>query len=204
MRLAYWVAALMMAASPALAQQGPPAPRVASKDPIAAPPGTYDLDTRHVAVTIKVLRGGFAYSLFRMGGVQGALTWAPDAPAKSKVTAVIAANSVMTNVPGFGDALAGPRWLNAAQFPTITFASTSIKRTGPTTGEITGDLTLRGITKPVTLQTTLVGVGQGKPPVIGFSAVGHVSRSAFGVGPATPAIADDLEISIDLEFDKTA
>jgi polyisoprenoid-binding protein YceI len=204
----YLAAAVIAAAAPALAQPGPGEPQPAmhvSKDPAAASAGTYALDTRHVGVIVSVTHaGGFSYSIFRMNEVQGALIWDPARLEQCQVTARIAANSLTTNVPGFGDELTGPRYLDSAKFPAIAFASTSIKRTGPTTGLITGNLTLHGVTRPVTLDTTLIGAGQGRfGQVVGFSAKAHVSRIAFGIGPPdTQNIGDNLEIAIDLEFDK--
>lgn len=228
-RFFYLAAAAMLAAAPALAQPapggpppagpgefrpagpggpGPGRPRLvmqASKDPAAAPAGTYRLDKRHVGVIVSVTHnGGFSYSIFRMNDVQGSLIWDPAKPEASQLTATIAANSLATNVPGFADQLTGPLYLDSAKFPTITFTSTSIRRTGPTTGLITGDLTMHGVTQPVTLDTTMIGAGQamlGK--TIGFQAKAHVSRIAFGVGqPNTRDIGDDLEIAINLEFNQ--
>jgi polyisoprenoid-binding protein YceI len=229
-RLFYLSAAAVLAAAPALAQPapgGPPpaagpgadrpagpggaragAPRLVmkvSKDPAAASAGTYRLDKKHVGVIVSVTHnGGFSYSIFRMNDVEGTLIWDPAKPEASQVTATIAANSLATNVPGFADQLTGPLYLDSAKYPAITFTSTAIKRTGPTTGVITGDLTMHGVTQPVTLDTTMIGAGQAMlGQTVGFSAKAHVSRIAFGVGqPTTRDIGDDLEITINLEFNK--
>jgi polyisoprenoid-binding protein YceI len=154
-------------------------------------------------VIIKVQHAGFSYSVFRMNAVSGSLTWDPARLETSKVTAAIAANSLSTNVPGFAETLTGPVWLDAAQFPTITFTSTSIRRTSATTGVITGALTLHGVTRPVALQTELTGAGQGpNAPTLGFTAKTVVRRSDFGVGPVSPTVGDEMRVEIDLEFIK--
>ncbi|HTK36770.1 MAG TPA: YceI family protein [Caulobacteraceae bacterium] len=196
-----------LAGAPALAQPPRPAantpPAPATRNPLAAPAGTYALSRNHVGLIVKVQHSGFSYSIFRMNTVSGSLTWDPARPEASKVTATIAANSLSTNVAGFAETLSGPIWLDAATYPTITFTSTAIRRTGPTTGVVTGDLTLHGVTKPVALQVEMTGAGQGvQTPAIGFSATGVVRRSDFGAGPASMVVGDEMAINIDLEFNK--
>jgi polyisoprenoid-binding protein YceI len=193
-------------AAPALAQTpAKPAPVKATKDPMAAPAGTYALDPRHVGVLVRVAHGGgFSYSLFRMGGVAGVLSWDPAHIEASKVAVTIDAKSLETNVPGFADQLTGPNFLNAALFPDAKFVSTAVKRTGPTTGEITGDFTLHGVTKPLILAVDLVGAGSAmRGPAIGFHGRGVFHRLDFGVGPVSPMIGDEVEVVIDVEFSKT-
>jgi polyisoprenoid-binding protein YceI len=203
-------AAAVLAAAPTLAQQPRPgdAPRPAiraTKDAAAAPAGTYEMARSHIALIVKVAHAGFSASVFRMNGVSGALTWDPAKLETSKVTTTVAANSLDTYVPGFAETLTGPLWLDAARFPTITFTSTSIQRTGPTTGLITGDLTLHGVTRPVVLRAELTGAGQGpNAPTLGFTAKAMVRRSDFGVGPASQIVGDEMEVDVDLEFVKIA
>jgi polyisoprenoid-binding protein YceI len=181
----------------------PTTPFKATMDPMAAPAGVYGLTGYHVSVIVKVLHAGFSYSAFRMNTVAGSLTWDPARLETSKVTATIAANSLSTNVPNFAETLTGPVWLDAARFPTIAFTSTSIRRTGPTTGLITGDLTLHGVTKPVTLDAALTGAGQGpNGPTVGFTATAVVRRSDFGAGPVIDVVGDEMKVEIDLEFIK--
>jgi polyisoprenoid-binding protein YceI len=196
-----------LAAAPAAAQQprtgAPATPFKATMDPAASSPGSYALSKNHVGVIVKVRHAGFSYSVFRMNVVSGALSWDPARLETSKVTASIAANSLSTNVPGFAETLTGPMWLDAAQFPAIVFTSTSIRRTGPTTGVITGDLTLHGVTRPVALETELTGAGQGpNGPTLGFTAKTVVRRSDFGVGPVSQTVGDEMRVEIDLEFIK--
>ncbi|HTI66218.1 MAG TPA: YceI family protein [Caulobacteraceae bacterium] len=206
--LACLAAAFTLAAVPAVAQQQvtgrPTTPFKATMDPAASPAGTYALTGYHVGVIVRVLHAGFSYSVFRMDKVTGSLTWDPARIEASKVTATIAANSLSTNVPGFAATLTGPTWLDAAKYPAITFTSTSIRRTGPTTGLIAGDLTLHGVTRPVTLDATLTGAGQGpNAATLGFTANTVVRRSDFGAGPALDVVGDEMKVEIDLEFVKT-
>ena len=112
---------------------------------------------------------------------------------------------------GFHDELTGKAWFNAAAFPAITFHSTKVEVTGANTARLTGDLSLHGVTKPVTLEVTYNG---GWPPNsfdpggarIGFSAHGMFKRSAFGMGMGVPApgstmgVGDEVEVMIETEF----
>lgn len=206
-RPALAVAALGLAlvAAPAFAQ-APPAPAVApviSKTPTAAPAGTYKLDERHAAVIARVAHaGGFSRSVFRFDKVSGSLDWNPADVTKSKVSITVDPASIASNVTGFADELKGDRFLNAAKFPTATFVSTSIVKTGDTTGKITGDLTFFGVTKPIVVDAELIGAGNNARGVkiVGFSGKTTVTRADFGFTAAAGAIGPQVELTIDLEF----
>jgi polyisoprenoid-binding protein YceI len=138
-----------------------------------------------------------------MGSVAGVLAWDPENIEKSRVRVTVDASSLQTNVAGFALQLTGPDFLNAKMFPDATFVSTGIRQTGPTTGLITGNFTLHGVTKPLVLETELVGAGTSlRGPALGFHAHATFHRLDFGVGPVSPVIGDDVEMIIDLEFDK--
>jgi polyisoprenoid-binding protein YceI len=105
-------------------------------------------------------------------------------------------------VAGFADRLTGESYLNSDKFPQAEFVTTSIRRTGPTTGEITGNLTLLGQTHPITVQAQLVGIGANARGVstIGFQATGKFKRSDFGLTILPGIIGDDIELLIDADF----
>ncbi len=205
------VAAASLMAAPAWAQtalnptQGvaPKAIR-ATKDPASASAGLYVLDSRQVSVVLRVLHGGgFSYTVARMSDVSGVLSWDPVNIEASKVSVKIATKFLQTNVTGFSEQLTGPEFLNAAKFPDAMFRSTSVKRTGPTTGQITGDFTLHGVTQPLILEVDLVGAGPAqRGSSLGFHGRGTFHRSEFGVGPVSAVIGDDVEVLIDVEFTK--
>ena len=96
------------------------------------------------------------------------------------------------------------KWLNADEFPEITFVATDIARTGDLTGTVTGDLTLLGVTKPVTLDVTYNGVANppwfGERDVIGFDASATVQRSEFGMAAYIPNISDAVTVEFSGEF----
>ena len=124
----------------------------------------------------------------------------------SSVEATIDATSVNTNEPARDTHLKSAEFFNVAQFPTITFKSTSLSKVGDKL-QMTGDLTLGGVTKPVTL--TLDGPaapqkGMHGETVSGFSATGALSRKDFNFGQkyAPPMLGDDVKFTIDIEMDK--
>ena len=193
---------LVLAASPATAQ---PAIPPASHDPAAAAAGAYKLDTPHASVVARVAHmNAFSYSTFRFGGVTGTLNWDPAKIENSKVDVTVDMASIMTPVPKFADELAGDKFLNAPKFPTAHFVSTGIKRTGPTTGVIMGDLTFMGQTKPMAINAELVGAGKGMrgAPIVGFTGTAKFKRSDFGFSSLIPIISDEIILVLDAEFDK--
>jgi len=209
MKIQLAAAALLSLAQPALAQQAPPAgapPRAgASHDPAAAPAGAYALDPRHTSVIARVgHNGGMSFSTFRFGVVSGTLDWNGTDPAKSHVDITVDMTSLETPVPNFASELIGDRFLKTAQFHDAKFVSSTIRRTGPTSGVIDGMLTFMGQTKPASIDAVMVGTGPGRTgQVIGFSGKMRFKRSDFGFASLMGVIADDVEIMIDTEF-KTA
>ncbi len=194
-------------AAPAIAA----APPAATKDPKAASSGTYNLDPRHTGVVARVPHaGGFSNSVFRFDKATGTLTWDSASPANSKLTFVVDPKSITSNVAGFGEELSGDRFLNTAKFPEAKFVSTSAKISGAAKGTVTGDFTLMGVTKPVTFEVELVGAGLeaaggGKPvETVGFTAKGKIKRSDVGFTALIGPIGDEVDLTIDCEFHKTA
>lgn len=181
---------------------------------IEAPSGEYALDKNHASLVVRASHLGLSHYTLRLTGLDATLNFDAENPARSSVRAVIDANSVRTEFPGamnFDGELAGPNWLNAAAHPQIIFASTGVTLTGPNTGRMTGDLTLRGVTRPVTLDVTF-NRGFARHPfgpslaLLGFSARGNIRRSEFGVNALLPAqpgglgVGDEVEIIIETEF----
>lgn len=192
-------AGLTLLAAPAMA--GAPAAPAVSKDPKAVVSGAYTLDGRHVGVVARIPHGGgTSYSVFRFGTVSGTLTVDSANPNNSKVSITVDPKSITSNVAGFGDELAGERYLNSAKFPTATFTSTGVKASGAK-ADVMGDLTLMGQTKPIVAHMELVGSGQSRgKPVVGFTGTARFKRSDFGFTALMGPIGDDVELTIDAEF----
>jgi polyisoprenoid-binding protein YceI len=177
--------------------------KAATHDPADAPAGVYAIDPSHASIILRVMHEGRSYSTFRFGSVQGAVDWNPAQPEASKVDVTVDTKSIMTPVPGFIDNLTGSEFLNSAMFPQARFVSTGIRRTGPTTGEITGDLTLLGQTHPITVQAQMLGIGSNPRHLttIGFEGTAKFKRSAYGMIGEIPNIADEVELQLDFEVD---
>jgi polyisoprenoid-binding protein YceI len=193
----------------------------AEATPNDAPAGEYKLDPSHASVTFKVSHWGLSNYTARFTKLDAALKFDPEDPAKNSVEVAIDPTSIRTHYP-YND-IASPfgitenfdknlatedHWLDAGQFPRITFKSTSVNQTSDTTARVSGDLTLRGVTKPVVLDVTYNG-GYAKHPmapmaVIGFSATASIKRSDFGMTYLTPKIGDEVKIIIEAEFTKPA
>jgi polyisoprenoid-binding protein YceI len=125
-----------------------------------------------------------------------------DAPEKSKINVTIKTDSVDSNHEGLDKHLKSPDFFNAVQFPTMTFASTAVKLDANGQGTIAGNLTLLGVTKPVTLQLKHVGTGKGMKGEqrVGYVATGTIKRTDFGMKYGVPGAAtDEVDLRINIE-----
>jgi len=189
------------------------APAVA-QPPADAPAGQYTLDPTHTRVTFRVSHIGLSRYTAHFNKVDGKLGFDPANPAAQTVTATLDAKSLDTDYPDPKldfSALVQKEFLDAATHPQITFKSTKVEPTGPRTARVTGDLTLKGVTKPVVLEATWNGgykPGAMDPSGarVGFSAHGTFKRSDFGISYGLPApgttmgVGDEVEVIIETEF----
>lgn len=170
--------------------------------------GNYVLDPTHARVNWSLSHAGLSQYTARFDDVEGTLSFNANDPTQSRVDIRIDPNSVSTGLEGFDKTLAeSDRYFDANTYPEIRFVSTSIRKTSDTTGLITGDLTLRGVTKPVTLNTTFNGAGKsfGNPgETLGFSAKGDFLRSDFGMTHLITLanIGDKITLNIEAEFNE--
>lgn len=205
MRNALLLATLItLGTTPAFAADPAPAAPTAKPGPTLdftkAIAGTYTLDTRHVGLVAYVSHMGFSLSVFRFDKVEGTLTWDPANVAKSALTAKAQTGSIATNVPGFAEELAGPKYLNAPAFPEATFVSTAFHQTDATHGKVDGTFTLKGKTSNITLDVTLIGAGMGyRGHVIGIHAEGTIDPQKHDMPDFFKA---PIKIVIDAEFDR--
>jgi polyisoprenoid-binding protein YceI len=190
-------ALLLLAGTPALAQAAP----------VNAPAGVYEIEKTHASILWRVKHLGLSMYTARFLGFDSEITLDPKTPTNSTVTATIDPKSVRTDFPfpekeDF-DKVVGERFLKGAQHPKVSFRSTNLTATGPTTGTLTGDLTLGGVTRPVALAVTLNGAMEHpfrKVPILGFSARGTFKRSDFGLTELVGPIGDEVEIIIEAEY----
>ncbi|MFI7277815.1 YceI family protein [Streptomyces sp. NPDC049879] len=163
--------------------------------------GTWTIDPVHSEVSFTVRHLGIAKVRGRFDTFEGTLT-TTEAPEASSVTATIDTSSVSTGNAQRDEHVRGEDFLHVAAHPAMTFTSTGV-RVEDGEGFIDGELTLRGVTRPVTLAVELNGFGTGMDgkPAVGFSATTEISRGDFGVtgGAAGAAVSDKIKITLDVE-----
>ncbi|GJE14155.1 YceI family protein [Methylobacterium longum] len=200
--LASGLLALLIAAPAATAVRAQTPP---TRDPAQIQAGTYAVDPGHTQVGWRVSHMGFSNYAGGFSDVSGTLELQPKNPASAKLSVKIPVASVTTTSAKLTDELKGDQWLDAAKFPDMTFVSTKVTPAGKDHAKVTGDLTLHGVTKPVTLDVTLVGAGVNplsKKVTVGFEATGTLKRSEFGVKTYVPLIGDELHLTIAGAFER--
>ena len=187
------------------------APAMAEAQGIEAPAGTYKIDPSHASVSWKVRHLGLSNYVARFTKFDATLTIDPAKPEAASLTATVDPLSLKTDYPftdkvNFDKELSeSDKWLNGKVHKAITFTSTKVERTGDRTAKVTGNLTLAGVTKPVTLDVTLIGALKDHPfmkkPALGFSATGTFKRSEFGITTYIgPVVSDEVTLQIEAEM----
>lgn len=197
--LASTVAITIALAAPALSQTPP------TRDPTQIKAGTYAVDPGHTQVGWRVSHMGFSNYSGGFSDVSGSLTLDPVSPGQSKLSIKVPVSSVATTSDKLTSELKGDQWLDAGKFPDMTFVSTKVTPEGKDKAKVAGNLTLHGVTKPVTLDVTLVGAGANplnKKYTVGFEATGTLKRTEFGVKTYVPLIGDDLHLTIAGAFER--
>ena len=194
-----------------------PGPTQTADKPVRtdAPAGAYTLDQAHATLLFRVDHLGFSKYTARFKQFDAQVQFDPTNFAAASVTVTIDPASIETDYPDpatvdFNAQLRSPQWLDAAQFPQMKFVSRSVEQTGANTMRIHGELTLRGVTRPMTLDATFNGGYAGHPmdphARIGFSAHGWLRRSEFGMGYGIPepgsmmGVSDEVEVIVEAEF----
>lgn len=167
--------------------------------------GAYKLDPEHSTILFKVSHLGFSTYVGRFNTAEGALRFDPEAPAESQLDVTIDTTSADTPSAELDDVLRGRDWFDTERFPTARFESTAITVSGDNTGTVTGNLTLRGVTKPVMLAVTFRGGAYNLLTgafTLGFEASGALKRTEFGMGSLVPAIGNEVTLEIHAEFQR--
>lgn len=190
------------------ATAAPAAPDAAKIANLAAQPaGVYEIEPTHTSITWRLSHGGLSTYTARFDKISGEINFNPTSPTASSASITIDPNSVNTGLPNFDKEIAKAVFKAEAN-PTITFRSTSLTATSPTTGTMTGDLSIAGVTKPMTLAVSYNN-GRMSPFArrqnIGFSATGKIKRSDWGMTNwINFGIGDDIDLIIEAEFLKKA
>ncbi|KTC93045.1 MULTISPECIES: YceI family protein [Legionella] len=162
---------------------------------------TLTLDPQHSYVLWEIDHLGFSTQAGKWY-VNGTVTLDQGQPQNSKVEATIKIANIVTGIPELDKHLQGPLFFDVAKYPTATFVSNKVDVLSKTKAKVEGMLTLRGVTKPVTLDVTLNKVG--KSPItdkmtVGFTASTTIKRSDFGMNTLIPQVGDEVKIQIGAE-----
>ncbi len=165
--------------------------------------GTYIGDPSHTYVGLTYMHQGYARATLRVDNVAINLAFEREKPEDAKLTVMMKATNINTGTKKFDIHLMSADFFDAENYPDISFTSTSMTMKTPSTGTITGELTIKDITKPLTLDVTLNKVGQhfrSKADMIGISASGELSRTEWGLGKYAPTVSDKVTLTIEAEL----
>jgi polyisoprenoid-binding protein YceI len=180
-------------------------PRAATPPPSELPAGSYRLDPEHAALLVRIDHLGFSTLVGRFDRFDATLDFDPEHPEAATLAATIDPASIDFNVPMFEAQLRGADWFDVARYPEARFTGREVAVTGEKTARVIGDLTLHGVTRPVTLEVTFNGAGDSLVTgryTLGFAATGTLARSAFGLGAYAPAVGDEVTLEIEAEFQR--
>jgi polyisoprenoid-binding protein YceI len=161
---------------------------------------TYKVDTVHSAALYRVKHMNASYAYGRFNQITGTFTIDAQDPSKCQFDFQVNTGSVDSGNPQRDQHLKSPDFLNAKQYPTITFKSKSVTSAGKDAYEVTGDMTLHGVTKPVTVKVEVTGTGRGpRGPIAGIESVFTIKRGEFGMTGMAGAVGEDIRITVSAE-----
>ena len=192
-------AAVLMIATPVLADTA------MTTDAAKVEAGSYSVEPNHTRVLFSVNHMGFSTYYGEFTKASGTLVLDPSKPDQSKLDVSVDSTSISTPSEKLTGELKSDAWLDSGKFPAITFKSTKVTKTGAETAKVTGDLTMHGVTKAVTLEVKFHGAGTNpldKKYTTGFEVSGKIKRSDFGVKTYVPLIGDEVDLIISGAFEK--
>ncbi len=163
------------------------------------------MDPAHAYIAFSYTHMGFSHPILRFNKFNAELDFNSADPTKSTLSVMVDPSSIDAGTDTFNEHLTSDRFFDTAKFKEITFKATSMKVTGDNTGTITGNLTIKGMTHPVTLNVTMNKAGTNpmtQGPALGFSATGTLKRSEWGLGAYAPNVSDEVHLMIEAEFHK--
>ncbi len=166
---------------------------------------TYQLEKTHVDLLFSISHAGFTEKHGSFRDLDATLKYDPARPEDSQVTVTVKTDSIDTAFPARDTDLKSAKFLDVAKYPEMRFVSTKVTPEADQSLRIDGELTLHGVTKPLTLHAKLNKAAPNpfdKRPTLGFSASGSLKRSDFGISTYVPMIGDVVTIAIDAEFNR--
>jgi polyisoprenoid-binding protein YceI len=168
----------------------------------AAAPVTYKLDPNHTLVLATWSHFGFSHPVANFGQADGTVVYDADNVSASSVEVTLPLAGLNSFVPDFDEHLRSADFFDAAKYPNVTFKSTKVESAGAGKLKVTGDLTIKGQSKPVTLDVTINKAGVqplAKREALGIDATAKVKRSDFGVDKFVPNVSDEVTLQITSE-----
>lgn len=168
-------------------------------------PGSYRLDDTHAYLSFSYSHLGLSHPQIHFSEFEADLMLNGNDMSQSQVSITVDAASVDSALPELDNELIGADFFDVANHPVISFRSTGYEETSESAGRLIGDLSVRGVTKPVTLDVTINSAAmnpRNRREMIGFSATGNLSRSDYGLTAYAPMIGDELSLHIQVEFEK--
>lgn len=161
----------------------------------------YEIDPVHSVVLLTVNHLGLTDAYGRFNEMTGTVRYNEEDPAASSIDFEVKAASIDTANDKRDEHLRGPDFFNSAEFPNLTFKSTKVEKKGDRQYEVTGDFTVRGVTKPVTFGFEVTGTGQGMQGEERFGGVAgfSVKRSEFGIDYLPQALGDDVGVIVSIQ-----
>jgi len=170
----------------------------------AMPAGRYNFDHPHAHIYWTVSHSGYSNTHGLFSDFDGVLTLDPENPARSEFEIVIDMTSVDTDVPGLDADLVSKNFFDAERYPEARFVMTGLESGGVNDGVMSGDLTIRGVTKPIELNVRLNGVNpnpkDAKWTRMGYTATTSIDRMDFGIDRFPDIIGHEIDLTIDMEF----
>ena len=172
---------------------------------VMAAPAAYTFDPNHTEVRFCWNHLGVSRQCAHLVKYEGELQYDEAAPEKSTLSVKFLTDGIETLVPVFNDHMKSDKLFDAKKFPEITFKSTKFQKTSEKAGKVAGELTIKGVTKPVTLDVTLNFTGahpMTKKQTLGIGALTTIKRTDYGVSYAAPMVSDEVSIEIQTEMYK--
>lgn len=167
-----------------------------------AAPVTYEIDPNHTDVVAQWSHFGYSNPIAHFGDVDGTIVYDADDVSASSVEVTLPLSGLDSHVAKFDEHLRSDDFFDAANHPEATFRSTAVEAAGEGKLKVTGDLTIKGISKPVVLDVTLNEAGphpMTKREAIGFDATTTLKRSDFDLGMYAPNVSDEVQLRITTE-----
>ena len=165
----------------------------------------YDIDASHSGVVFGWNHFSFSNPTARFDKIEGNVLLDKADLTRSSISVTLPLEGLDTGVAKLDEALKSPDFFDATKYPTITFKSTKVEKTGENGLKITGDLTVHGVTRQVTLDAKVNKIGIFEIPGVikaqaaGFDATTVIKRSDFGVSKYVPAVSDEIAVRITLD-----